>query len=108
MLSTFTFDWVDIRSVLDWNGNKQKDEHTQLFIFGLSQKNVYCRLELDLGSIGSSPVPSYRRLINVLVTSKDELSHFVFEMTALRMLSVKNSGFYFFSADFSSKSAAKN
>ena len=66
------------------------------------------KVKLDSGSIGSSPVPSYRRLINVLVTSKDELSHFVFEMTALRMLGVKISSFYFFSPDFTSKSAATN
>ena len=31
--------------------------------------------QLDSGSIGSSPVPSYRRLINILVTPKDELPH---------------------------------
>ena len=46
--------------------------------------NKQAKTKLDSGSIGSSPVPLHRKLINVFVTSKDELSHFVFEMTALR------------------------
>ena len=80
-------DGDNVINTFDWNLMTNSDFLVKFNCFDFIKLHcININLELDSGSIGSSPVPSYRRLINILVTSKDEVPHFVFEITALKML----------------------